>query len=445
MTDKKQMHLGAFMTSYLGHHLAAWRYPETKTEEVTSLSLYKEIAQLSEKGKFDILFLADVLAHNEEDIAYTPQIRFEATTLMATLAAVTSKIGLVATLSSTFNEPFNVARKFSTIDHMSGGRAAWNVVTTAHDHEAANFGLAKQIDHSLRYEQCDEFVDVTKKLWDSWEDDTLLFNRETGRFLDANKIQAINHEGKYYKVKGPLNIPRSPQGHPVIVTASASESGREFAAKQADIFFTIAPSTIKEGQVVYDDMKQRVAKYGRDPNQFNIMPGVVPFVGKTQKEAEEKFEHFQELILPELGIGWLSRYVDHDLSQYSPNDRLPKLKNVDQVNGEKGRFELLADLAEKEDLTIHQLAKYFVGSQGHLSVVGSGEAVADKLADWFVNGACDGFNVKFPYFPGGIKDFVDYTIPELQNRGVFRTEYEGNTLRENLGLDFPQVRRKANV
>ena len=364
MTEKKQMHLGAFMTSYLGHHLAAWRYPETKTEEVTNLSLYKEIAQLSEKGKFDILFLADVLAHNEEDIAFTPQIRFEATTLMATLAAVTNNIGLVATLSSTFNHPFNVARKFSTIDHLSGGRAAWNVVTTAHDHEAANFGLEQQIDHSLRYEQCAEFVEVTKELWDSWEDDTLLLNRETGRFIDANKIHPINHDGKYYKVRGPLNIPRSPQGHPIIVTASASENGREFAAKHADIFFTIAPSTVKEGKAVYDDMKQRVAKYGRNPNQFNIMPGIVPFVGKTQKEAEEKFEHFQELILPELGIGWLSRYVEHDLSQYSPDDYLPELKNIDQVNGEKGRFELLADLAKKENLTIQQLAKFFVRSQG---------------------------------------------------------------------------------
>lgn len=445
MPEKKQMHLGAFFQTFLGHHLAAWRYPKTKTEEVTSLSLYKEIAQLSEQGKFDLLFLADVLAHNDEDIAYTPQIRLEATAMMAALAAVTSKIGLVATLSTTFNHPFNVARKFATIDHMSGGRAAWNVVTTAHDHEAANYGLSQQIDHSLRYEQGTEFVEVTKELWDSWEDDTLLFNRETGIFLDADKIHSINHNGKFYQVKGPINIPRPPQGHPVIVTASASEDGREFAAKHADILFTIAPSTVHEGKAVYDEMKRRVARHGRDPKQFNIMPGIVPFVGRTQKEAEEKFEHFQELILPELGIGWLSRYVDHDLSKYSPNDYLPELKNVDQVNGEKGRFKLLADLARNENLTISQLARYFVQSQGHLFVVGSGEAVADKLSDWFLYGACDGFNVKFPYFPGGIKDFVDYTIPELQTRGLFRTEYEGNTLRENLGLDFPHVRRWVNA
>lgn len=439
------MHLGAFFQTFLGHHLAAWRYPETKTEEVTSLSLYKEIAQLSEQGKFDLLFLADVLAHNDEDIAYTPQIRLEATAVMASLAAVTSKIGLVATLSTTFNHPYNVARKFSTIDHLSGGRAAWNVVTTAHDHEAANFGLEQQIDHSLRYDKCTEFVEVTKELWDSWDDDTLLYNRETGKFLNPDKIRPIHHEGKFYKVKGPINIPRPPQGHPIIVTASASEKGKEFAAQHADIFFTLAPSTVEAGKAVYHDMKRRVAKFGRDPKQFNIMPGIVPFVGKTQKEAEEKYEHFQELILPELGIGWLSRYVDHDLSQYSPDDYLPELKNVDEVNGEKGRFELLADLARKENLTIHQLAKYFVRSQGHLFVVGSGEVVADKLSDWFLNGACDGFNIKFPYFPGGVKDFVDHTIPELQNRGVFRTEYEGNTLRENLGLDFPRVSRIVHV
>ncbi|MBO2537611.1 MULTISPECIES: LLM class flavin-dependent oxidoreductase [Rummeliibacillus] len=445
MTNKKQMHLGAFFQTFLGHHLAAWRYPETKTEEVTSLSLYKEIAQLAEQGKFDLLFLADVLAHNEEDIAYTPQIRLEATSVMAALAGVTDKIGLVATLSTTFNHPFNVARKFATIDHMSAGRSAWNIVTTAHDHEAANFGLEHIIDHSLRYEKADEFVEVTKELWDSWEDDTLLFNRETGIFLDASKIHPINHEGKYYKVRGPINIPRPPQGHPVLVTASASEDGKEFAAKHADILFTIAPSTVAEGKVIYDDMKQRVAKYGRNPDHLNIMPGIVPFVAKTQKEAEEKYEAFQELILPELGIGWLSRYVDHDLSQYSPDDPMPELKNSKDVNGEKGRFELLSDLAKKENWTIRQLANYFVRGQGHLFVVGSGELVADTLSDWFLNGAADGFNVKFPYFPGGVKDFVDYTIPVLQERGLFRTEYEGSTLRENLGLDFPQVKRSINV
>lgn len=445
MTEKKQMRLGAFFQTFLGHHLAAWRYPETKTEQVTSLSLYKEIAQISEQGKFDLLFLADILAHNEEDIAYTPQIRLEATSVMASLAAVTEKIGLVATLTTTFNHPFNVARKFATIDHLSAGRAAWNVVTTAHDHEAANFGLEQHIDHSLRYDQCEEFVDVTKKLWDSWEGDTLVLNRETGIFLDANKIQPIYHEGKFYKVRGPINIPRPPQGHPVIVTASASDKGRDFAAKNAEILFTIAPPTVAEGKLVYDDLKQRVAKYGRHPDQLKIMPGIVPFVAKTQKEAEEKYQHFQELILPELGIGYLSRYVNHDLTQYSPDDYLPKLETVEQVNGEKGRFKILTELAEKENWTIKQLARHFVSTQGHLVVVGSGETVANKLSEWFLNGASDGFNVKFPYFPGGIQDFVDYTIPELQNRGLFRTEYEGNTLRENLGLEFPQVKRTIKV
>lgn len=445
MTNNKQMHLGAFFQTFLGHHLAAWRYPETKTEEVTSLSLYKEIAQIAEQGKFDLLFLADVLAHNEEDIAYTPQIRLEATSVMAALAGVTEKIGLVSTLSTTFNHPFNVARKFATIDHMSAGRSGWNIVTTAHDHEAANFGLDHITKHSLRYEKANEFVEVTKKLWDSWEDDTLLYNREAGIFLDANKIQPINHEGKYYKVKGPINIPRPPQGHPILVTASASEDGKEFAAEHTDILFTIAPSTVEEGKVIYDDMKQRVAKHGRNPDHLKIMPGIVPFVAKTQKEAEEKYEAFQELILPELGIGWLSRYVDHDLSQYSPDDPMPVLKNSNDVNGEKGRFELLSDLAKKENWTIKQLANFFVRGQGHLFVVGSGERVADTLSDWFLNGAADGFNVKFPYFPGGVQDFVDYTIPILQERGLFRTEYSGNTLRENLGLDFPQVKRNIHV
>jgi len=445
MTEKRQMRLGSFFQTFLGHHLAAWRYPETKTEEVTSLSLYKEIAEISEKGKFDLLFLADVLAHSEEDIAYTPQIRLEATAVMATLAAITKNIGLVATLTTTFNHPFNVARKFSTIDHLSSGRVGWNVVTTAHDHEAANFGLEQQIQHSLRYDQCEEFVEITKALWDSWEDDTLVLNRESGVFLDANKIRPINYEGNFYKVRGPINIPRPPQGHPVIVTASASDRGRDFAAKHAEVLFTIASPTWEAGKALYDDMKKRVARYGRKPDQLKIMPGVVPFVAKTQEEAKEKFEHFQELILPELGIGWLSQYVHHDLSQYSPDDYMPKLQNVEQVNGEKGRFEILTDLSRKENLTIKQLARHFVSTQGHLFVVGSGDVVADKLSEWFVNGAADGFNIKFPYFPGGVRDFVDYVTPELQNRGLFRTEYEGTTLRENLGLDFPKVRHSMKV
>lgn len=441
MTNQKRMLLGSFFQTFLGHHLAAWRYPETKTEEVTKLSLYKEIAELSEKGKFDILFLADVFAHNEEDLAYTPQIRLEATTMMAALASVTNHIGLVSTLSTTFTHPFNVARQFATIDHMSGGRAAWNIVTTAHDHEASNFGLEKQLDHSIRYERADEFVEVTKKLWDSWEPDTLLFDRENGLFLYANKVKPIYHEGKYFKVRGPINIPRPPQGHPILVTASASEKGRDFAVKHADILFTIAPSTVAEGKVIYDTIKQKVASYGRNPEHFKIMPGIVPFVGKTEKEAKEKFEHFQELILPQLGIGWLSRYVDHDLSQYSPDDYMPELKEVENVNGEKGRFKLLSDLAKEHHYTIKELARYFVSTQGHLFVVGSGEQVANYLSDWYLNGAADGFNIKFPYFPGGIKDFVDYAIPVLQERGLVQTEYRGGNLRENLGLEYPNLQK----
>lgn len=445
MTQKnKQMHLGAFMTTYLGHHLAAWRYPETKTEDVVKLSLYKEIAELSEQGKFDMLFIADVLAHNEEDLEYTPQIRLEASTVMATLAALTTKIGLVSTLSTTYNHPFNVARKFSTLDHLSDGRAGWNIVTSAHDNEAQNYGENHHLDHTLRYEKCEEFVQVTKALWDSWEDDALLFDRDKGRFLDGNKVRPIHFEGKYFKVRGPLNSSRSPQGNPVLLAAGASETGKEFAAKLADVFFTIASPTLGEGKAVYQDMKKRVLKHGRNPDQFKIMPGVVPFVAKTQKEAEEKLEYFQELILPELGIGGLSRYLGVNLLEHSPDSLLPDLPELENINSEKGRFKLLADLSKKENLTIRQLGSLFARGQGHLFVVGSGDHIADKLSEWFLNGACDGFNVKFPYFPGGIKDFVDHAIPELQNRNLFRTEYEETTLRGHLGLDYPKVKIGVN-
>lgn len=437
MSDRKQMHLGAFMTTYLGHHLAAWRYPATKTEQVTHLALYREIAELTEKGKFDILFLADVLAINPEGIGATPEIRMDATTMMATLTALTSKVGLVSTVSTTYNHPFNVARKFSTIDHLSGGRAAWNVVTSAHQNEAENFGLDRHMEHGDRYAQSEEFVHITNALWDSWDDDALLFDRAGGRFLDDTKVRPVNHEGRYYRVKGPLNIPRSPQGRPVLFAAGASEAGKAFAARNVDAFFTIAPPTVQAGQALYREMKQRVASHGRDPAAFKIMPGVVPFVAATRAEAEDKFAHFQELVLPELGIGQLCRYLNHDLTQYSPDDLLPDLPGVEAVNGEKGRYQLLAEMSRTEKLTIKELGRYFARGQGHLFVVGSGSEVADTLSEWFLDGACDGFNVKFPYFPGGIADFVDHVTPELQQRGLFRTDYIGSTLREHLGLPVP--------
>lgn len=435
------MHLGSFIVTYLGHHFAAWRYPNTKTDEITQLSLYKEIAELSEKGKFDLLFIADVLAHNEEDIAFTPQIRLEPNILMASLAAVTDKIGLVSTLSTTYNHPFNTARMFATLDHLSNGRVGWNVVTSAHDNEALNFGESHHMDHSRRYERADEFVQVTKQLWDSWDDDAITANRQEGTFLDILKVRPIHYDGQFYKVRGPLNIPRSRQGHPVLISAGASETGKNFAAKIADVFFTIAPPSIRHGQLVYQDMKRRVMNHKRDADQFKIMPGVVPFVASTQKEAEEKLAYFEELVLPELGIGMLSRYVGLNLSEYSPDVLLPRLPELDQINGEKGRFQLLSELSIKENLTIKQLAMKFANGQGHLNLVGSGDYVAEQLTQWFAQGACDGFNVKYPYFPGGVKDFVDYVIPELQNRNVFRSAYEGETLRDHLGLERPTTQQ----
>lgn len=437
--SKKQMHLGSFFTTYLGHHFAAWRYPETKTEEVLDISLYKEVAELSEKGKFDLLFIADVLAHNEEDIEYTPQIRLEGPTLMSVLAGVTSKIGLSSTLSTTYHHPYNVARLFATQDHLSGGRTAWNIVTSAHDNEAQNYGETHHLDHAVRYEKGEEFVEVTKRLWDSWEDDTLLFDRKQGQFLDKNKIHPIYFEGKYFKVRGPLNIPRPHQGYPVLISAGASPRGKEFAARTSDIFFTIAPPTLEEAKKAYQEMKKKVKEFDRDPRQFKIMPGVVPFVANTQKEAEEKYEYFQELILPELGIGMLSRYLGIDLIDYSPDSLLPEVPNLEDYNGEKGRFKILSELSRKENLTIRELGRLFARGQGHLFVVGSGDQVADKLSEWFLNEACDGFNVKMPYLPGGVADFVNHAIPELQNREVFRSEYEGTTLRDHLGLDYPKV------
>lgn len=433
----RQMHLGAFINTFLGHHLAAWRHPDVEPNDITNLQFYKKLAQTAERGKFDVIFVADSLTIMGEDMQYGPHIRIDPFILLSALASVTEHIGLVPTVSTSYNEPFHVARKLSSLDHLSNGRAGWNVVTSSLDEEAQNFGRETHYDHSERYEIAQEFVELAKKLWDGWEDGAIIANKETGEYIDPNKLHHINHKGKYFSVKGPLNVPRSPQGYPVIVQAGASERGREFAAQTAEVFFTISPSTLEEGQAAYADMKRRLVKNGRSEDDLKIMPGVVPFVGKTEEEAKEKYDTLQELILPQLGLTFLSKYVGADLSAFPLDGPLPELPEISEINMEKGRYQVLADLSKKEGLTIKELGRRFANNQGHLMVIGSAEQVADKLEEWFVNKACDGFNVKFPHFPGAVDDFVDLVIPELQKRGLFRTEYTGQTLRENLGLKRP--------
>lgn len=432
------MKLGAFFM-IPGHHVAAWRHPESAAEDVQQFHLYKRLAEQAEKGKFDMIFFADGYAINdklESAIEHTVTVRPDPLILLAAISAVTTNIGLTATVSTTYNEPFHVARKFASLDHLSGGRAAWNVVTSGQNAEALNFNRNEHLKHGLRYERAEEFVDVVKKLWDSWEDDAIIVDKKAGRFAEPSKVHEVNHNGDWFTVKGPLNVSRPIQGHPVIVQAGSSEAGIELAAKTAEVIFT-AWQTIEEAQNFYKNVKGRLSKYGRSHDDLKIMPGVFPIVGKTEEEANEKQALLKELIPEKAGVGLLSSLISYDLSPYPVDGPLPDLPHISEINGGKSRFQLLKDIADREQLTIRQLYQHIAGARGHREIKGTPVQIADQLQEWFENEAADGFNFMPPYLPGGLDDFVEQVIPELQKRGLFRTEYNGNTLRDHLGLKRP--------
>ncbi|NMD70939.1 LLM class flavin-dependent oxidoreductase [Bacillus sp. DNRA2] len=436
---KNQMRLGAFFM-LPGHHAAAWRHPDAQKEHILNFDFIKEQALTAERGKFDMVFLADGVSARTSNKAFAHEstARFEPFTLLSGLAAVTKNIGLVGTVSTTYNEPFNVARKFASLDHLSNGRVGWNVVTTSAGKEAArNFGLSNEVLHQERYERAHEFVDVVQKLWDSWEDEAIVFDQKEGIYSDPSKVHPINFEGKYLSVGGPLNISRPVQGHPVVVQAGSSEAGKELAAKTAEVIFT-AWQTLEEAQAFYRDVKSRMAKYGRNPDELKIMPGVFPIIGQTLEEAQAKRQQFLNLIPEEVGVARLSNHLGVDLRGYPVDGPLPELPDVSQINGNKSRFQLVKDIAERDNLTIRQLYQHIAGARGHREIIGTPEQIADQLQEWFENGAADGFNIMPPVFPTGLTDFVDYVIPVLQKRGIFRTEYTGATLRENLGLKRPE-------
>lgn len=440
--EKRQFRLGAFFM-IPGHHLAAWRHPEAKADEVLKFDFYKRLAQTAERGKFDMIFLADGYAVGQNvsptAVGQTVTVRPEPFTLLSALSSVTERIGLAGTVSTTYNEPFHVARKFASLDYLSNGRAGWNVVTSATQAEALNFSKDDHLLHELRYNRAEEFVDVVTKLWDSWEDDALVIDKTSGVFADQDKVHQVNHKGKWFSVQGPLNIARPPQGHPVVIQAGSSEAGKELAAQTAEVIFT-AWQTLEEAQAFYRDVKGRLAKYGRSHDDLKIMPGVFPIVGRTEEEADEKKALLEELIPPAAGVGLLSAMIGVDLSHYPLDGPLPELPDLDQINGGKSRFQLLKDLAEREGLTIRKLYQRIAGARGHREIKGTPQQIADQLEEWFKNDAADGFNIMPPYLPGGLEDFVDLVVPELQRRSLFRTEYEGHTLRENLGLSRPANR-----
>jgi len=431
---KRQLHLNLFIMN-AGHHEAAWRYKGTEPHNITNLRYYQRLAQTAEKAKFDSVFLADGLAVSKH-VKHGAFVGLEPFTLLSALAAVTEHIGLIGTVSTTYNEPFHVARKFASLDHISNGRAGWNIVTSGSIFEAYNFNRDTHLEHAKRYDRAKEFLEVTTALWDSWEDDAIVIDRESGVFSDPKKVQAITHEGENFRVRGPLNIPRPPQGYPVLVQAGSSEDGKEFAAQYAEAIFT-AQQILAEGQQFYSDVKGRLLRYGRTSDQLLILPGICPIIGATESEAREKEQEINELTIPEYGLNQLSNMLGVDLYTYSLDGPLPELPSLDEINGNKSRFQLVIDLAQREQLTIRQLLHRLAGGRGHRTYAGTALQIADQLEEWFQSGAADGFNVMPPYLPGGLDEFAEGVIPELQRRGLFRTEYAGDTLREHLGLSRP--------
>jgi len=435
-TREGQLHLGAFIY-YTGHHHYGWRQPESGAERLFDFKFYKELAQTAERGKFDMMFLADLLYVRGVDEAASGML--EPLTLLSALSTVTDKLGLTATVSTTYNEPYNVARKFATLDHISNGRVGWNIVTSQLDLEAYNYGKPEHPEHGLRYEMAREFVEVATRLWDSWEDDSLIVNREAGKFADATKVKEIEYKGKWYSTKGTLNVPRPPQGYPVLIQAGSSAPGQDFAAGFGEVIFT-AQQSLEAAKAFYEGLNSKLAKYGRERGSLKIMPGLSPIIGATEGEAQQNYKELQELIPPASAVMMLSGMLSFDLSSYPVEGQLPEIPNpVDASNGMKSRVQLIMDMARRDKLSILELGRRLLGARGHLQFVGTYEQLADLMQLWFEQYGCDGFNIMPPVLPGNLDEFVDHVIPILQQRGLFRTEYTGNTLRDHLGLERPNV------
>ncbi|MCH5552370.1 LLM class flavin-dependent oxidoreductase [Pseudomonas syringae pv. syringae] len=438
-TTARQMKLGAFLMA-TGHHVAAWRHPDVPADAGLDFKHYRHVARVAEAAKFDALFVADSVAAATGDIAsrMARSDHFEPLTLLSALSAVTEHIGLIATATTTYNEPYHVARKFASLDHLSGGRAGWNLVTSDAAAEAQNFGRAEHVGHAERYSRAREFHQVVTGLWDSWADDAFTRDKASGEYYDPAKMHVLDHQGEHFRVKGPLNVARSPQGQPVVVQAGSSEVGRDLAAQTAEVVFT-AQTSLASAQAFYADIKGRLRAFGRDADSLKIMPGVFIVVAETEALAKAKFESFQELVEPQVGVALLGRMLGNfDLSGYPLDGPLPELPLTD--SGQRSRQKLLTELADQENLTLAQLGRRIAGGRGHYSLIGTPEQIADELQRWFEQGAADGFNVLVPHLPGGLQDVAQLLVPELQRRGLFRTEYEGTTLRENLGLQRPAYR-----
>ena len=442
---KRQLHLNLFIQSR-GHHEASWRHPASSSLPLTDIRFHQDLARRAEAALFDSIFLADQLALGE-DVAQAPRTWLEPVTVLAALAVSTSRIGLVATASTTYTEPFNLARQFASLDHISNGRVAWNIVTSWMAAAAGNFGGGGQVSHAERYDRGEEFMVVVKALWDSWADDAVVDDRRAGRYARTGRIRPIKHAGRYYRVAGPLNLPRCPQGRPVLVQAGSSDTGRRFAARHAEAVFT-AHMEKATAQAFYADLKALVAAEGRAPAQVLILPGMSPMIGSTEAEARRLAREVNELADPEVGRKRLSsRFGGHDFS-HLPLDRplapedFPVAASVEAA---RSRTEVILGLVRREKPTLRQLLASLAGARGHFTFAGTPEQVADLMEDWFTDGAADGFNVMPPLLPAMLDVFSTEVIPLLQRRGLFRTAYAGTMLREHYGLAWPESAFEARM
>jgi FMN-dependent oxidoreductase (nitrilotriacetate monooxygenase family) len=439
----RRMHLNLFIQSR-GHHEAAWRHPKSSQLPLTDINYTVEMAQKAEAGLFDSIFLADVLGL-WNDVTTTPFNWLEPITTLAALAMSTRRIGLIATASTTYTEPYNLARQFCSLDHISQGRIGWNIVTTWSPQAGSNFGGIGQVTHADRYERAEEYMEVVKGLWDSWTDDAVLDDRATGRYADARRVRAINHKGPHYQVAGPLNLPRSPQGRPVFVQAGSSDTGRKFAARHAEAVFTahLEKSTAK---AFYTDLKSLVGQFGRKPEDVLILPGFSPIIGSTEAEARRFSDELNELSDPEVGRNRLSlRFGGHDFSHLPLDRPLTAADFPDPSANEssRSRTEVIVGYVREQQPTLRQLLAKLAGARGHFTFEGTPEQVADLMQDWLDEGVADGFNLMPPVLPEMLDVFVAEVVPILQKRSLFRTAYTGETLRAHFGLSRPDVRAEA--
>ncbi|WP_233886376.1 LLM class flavin-dependent oxidoreductase [Paraburkholderia flagellata] len=435
----ERMILGAFFFNPQGDHRLSWRHPRAPGSEIFSLDYYRRLAVMAESACLDALFVADHVAiwdTFESNVAHYANARLEPVTLLSALSSHTSNLGLISTLSTSFSEPYNVARMFASLDHISHGRAAWNVVTSGMNEEALNFGRDASIVHADRYARATEFVEVVKALWDSWEDEAVLLDRQSGLFANPAKVHRIEHKGAHFSVRGPLNVPRPPQGHPIIVQAGSSNDGKNLAARYADLHFSMCRS-VEEGVAYRRDLNERLVRIGRSSDSLKVLPGIQPVLAASAAEAKEKKELLESLVPERLGVDLVSSWCRVDLSGLPLDGPLPELPDEAGYDGQRSNLARLKAFRE-QNMTIRQVARQLTNAGAAMTVAGGPEEIADFMESWFRAGVCDGFNLMFPLLEEDMADFVEHVVPELQRRGLVQSSYEGGTLREKLGLTRPQ-------